>query len=72
MLEWVKLGDVLVGLLKGVAFGVVAAIVPCTFGLRTRGGAEGIASSTTTAVVWSFVWILVLDFLIVRLNLVLS
>jgi phospholipid/cholesterol/gamma-HCH transport system ATP-binding protein len=32
---------------------VVAAIVPCTFGLRTRGGAEGIAASTTAAVVWS-------------------
>ena len=31
------------GCVKGVAFGIVAAIVPCTFGLRTRGGAEGIA-----------------------------
>ncbi len=72
MLEWVKLGDIFVGLLKGVAFGIVAAIVPCTFGLRTRGGAEGIAGSTTAAVVWSFVWILILDFLIVRLSLAFS
>ena len=72
MLEWVKLGDVLTGLLKGAAFGVVAALVPCTFGLRTRGGAEGIAGSTTAAVVWSFVWILILDFLIVRLSLAFS
>jgi phospholipid/cholesterol/gamma-HCH transport system permease protein len=68
MFEWVKLHDVLVGLVKGFCFGVVSAIVPCTFGLRTRGGAEGIAASTTAAVVWSFVWILVLDFLIVRLS----
>jgi phospholipid/cholesterol/gamma-HCH transport system permease protein len=68
MLEWVKLSDVLVGLVKGFCFGVVASIVPCTFGLRTRGGAEGIAGSTTAAVVWSFVWILILDFLIVRLS----
>jgi len=68
MFEWVKLGDVLTGLLKGAAFGVVAALVPSTFGLRTRGGAEGIAGSTTAAVVWSFVWILILDFLIVRLS----
>jgi phospholipid/cholesterol/gamma-HCH transport system permease protein len=72
MFEWVKLNDLFVGMLKGAAFGVVAAIVPCTFGLRTRGGAEGIAASTTAAVVWSFVWILVLDFLIVRLSFALS
>jgi phospholipid/cholesterol/gamma-HCH transport system permease protein len=70
MFEWLKLGDVLVGLLKGVLFGIVSAIVPCVFGLRTRGGAEGIAASTTAAVVWSFVWILVFDFLVVRLSLV--
>ena len=68
MFEWVKLSDLFVGMTKGAVFGVVAALVPCLFGLRTRGGAEGIAASTTAAVVWSFVWILVLDFLIVRLS----
>ncbi len=68
MFEWVKLSDLFVGMVKGAVFGIVAAVVPCTFGLRTRGGAEGIAASTTAAVVWSFVWILVLDFLIVRLS----
>jgi phospholipid/cholesterol/gamma-HCH transport system permease protein len=52
-----------------LAFGVVAALIPCIFGLRTRGGAEGIAASTTAAVVWSFVWILILDFLIIRLSI---
>jgi phospholipid/cholesterol/gamma-HCH transport system permease protein len=69
MLEWVDFSDVVVGLLKGVMFGMVASIVPCTFGLRTRGGAEGIATSTTAAVVWSFILILVFDFLIVRVSL---
>jgi len=68
MLEWVKFSDFLVGLLKGVVFGMVASILPCTFGLRTRGGTEGIASSTTAAVVWSFILILVFDFLIVRVT----
>jgi phospholipid/cholesterol/gamma-HCH transport system permease protein len=68
MLEWVHLRDIFVGLAKGVVFGVVAAIVPCTFGLRTRGGTEGIATSTTAAVVWSFILILVFDFIIVRLT----
>jgi phospholipid/cholesterol/gamma-HCH transport system permease protein len=67
MFEWVKFSDILVGLLKGVVFGMVASIVPCTFGLRTRGGTEGIATTTTAAVVWSFILILVFDFIIVRL-----
>jgi phospholipid/cholesterol/gamma-HCH transport system permease protein len=68
MLEWVDLGDVLVGLFKGFVFGITASIVPCTLGLRTRGGAEGIAAATTAAVVWSFILILVFDFLIVRVT----
>jgi phospholipid/cholesterol/gamma-HCH transport system permease protein len=66
MLEWVHLGDVLIGLGKGAVFGLVAALLPCTWGLRTRGGADRIAVSTTAAVVWSFVLIVVFDFLIVR------
>jgi phospholipid/cholesterol/gamma-HCH transport system permease protein len=68
MLEWVDFSDVLVGLLKGFVFGVISAIVPCAFGLRTRGGAEGVARSTTAAVVWTFILILVFDFLIVRVT----
>src|SRR5439155_4372932 len=67
MLEWVKFTDFVVGLAKGVIFGMIASIVPCTFGLRTRGGTEGIALATTAAVVWSFILILVFDFLVVRI-----
>jgi len=72
MLEWVHFTDFVVGLLKGVVFGMVASILPCTFGLRTRGGTEGVAASTTAAVVWSFILILVFDFLIVRLSFALA
>jgi phospholipid/cholesterol/gamma-HCH transport system permease protein len=68
MLEWVKFSDVVVGIVKALVFGMIASIVPCTFGLRTTGGAEGIATSTTSAVVWSFLLILVFDFLIVRVT----
>ena len=72
MLEWVHFSDFVVGMLKGTIFGMIASIVPCTFGLRTRGGTEGIATSTTAAVVWSFILILVFDFLIVRLTFALD
>jgi phospholipid/cholesterol/gamma-HCH transport system permease protein len=68
MLEWVKLSDFLLGVLKAFVFGATASILPCTFGFRTRGGTEGIATSTTAAVVWSFVMILVFNFIIVRLG----
>jgi phospholipid/cholesterol/gamma-HCH transport system permease protein len=69
MLEWVKFGDFVTGLAKGLVFGMIASIVPCAIGLRTKGGTEGIAASTTAAVVWSFILILVFDFLIVRMTL---
>lgn len=72
MLEWVEFSDVMMGLAKGLVFGMIASIVPCTFGLRTRGGTEDIAASTTAAVVWSFILILVFDFVIVRLGFALS
>lgn len=69
--EWINFKDVLVGIIKSFAFGIVISVIGCTFGLRTRGGAEGIAVSTTAAVVWSFVLIIIFDYIIVRLAIVL-
>ena len=45
------LGDVFGGLLKAVFFGFLIALIGCERGLATRGGAEGVGRSTTTAVV---------------------
>jgi phospholipid/cholesterol/gamma-HCH transport system permease protein len=71
LFEWINFTDVLVGLIKGAVFGLVVAVVSCTFGFRTRGGSEGVATSTTAAVVWSFVLIIVFDYLIVRMSFLL-
>lgn len=65
--QWVNFKDVVVGLIKGVLFGMTISTICCTWGLRTRGGAEGVATSTTAAVVWSFVLIIVFDYFVVRL-----
>ncbi len=65
--EWLNLTDILVGLVKGLVFGMLVSIIACAFGLRTTGGSEGVARSTTSAVVWSFVAIILADFVIVRL-----
>jgi phospholipid/cholesterol/gamma-HCH transport system permease protein len=65
--QWINFKDILVGLIKGFVFGMTISIISCTWGLRTKGGAEGVALSTTAAVVWSFVTIIVFDYFIVRL-----
>ena len=53
--------DVWFGLLKSASFGLTIALVGCIVGLSTRGGAEGVGRSTTRAVVYSAIFILVLD-----------
>jgi phospholipid/cholesterol/gamma-HCH transport system permease protein len=65
--QWINFKDVVVGLIKGLVFGIVVSVISCTFGFRTKGGAEGVATATTAAVVWSFVLIIVFDYFIVRL-----
>jgi phospholipid/cholesterol/gamma-HCH transport system permease protein len=65
--EWLNLTDIVVGLVKGTIFGMLVSIIACAFGFRTTGGSEGVARSTTSAVVWSFVSIIIADFIIVRI-----
>jgi phospholipid/cholesterol/gamma-HCH transport system permease protein len=64
---WINTKDIVVGLIKGLVFGMIVSTIACTFGLRTKGGSEGVAVSTTAAVVWSFVLIIIFDYFIVRL-----
>ena len=53
--------DLASGLLKALMFGIIVAIVSCLQGFRTEGGAEGVGSSTTRAVVTSFILIIAAD-----------
>ena len=53
--------DLASGLLKALMFGIIVAIVSCLQGFRTEGGAEGVGSSTTIAVVTSFILIIAAD-----------
>lgn len=55
-------GDVSLGLAKGVVFGFVIALSGCFHGYRSRGGAEGVGSATTSAVVMASVLVLALDY----------
>lgn len=53
--------DVRYGIVKAASFGFVVTLLACATGLRTRGGAQGVGSAATSAVVQSAVMILVLD-----------
>jgi phospholipid/cholesterol/gamma-HCH transport system permease protein len=58
--------DVLQGLVKPVFFGFIIASIGCYFGMTTRGGTQGVGRSTTQAVVYASVLIIVVDFIISR------
>lgn len=54
--------DVLSGLVKGVAFGLIVALSGCWFGMRAGRGAAGVGRATTQAVVAAAVGILAANF----------
>jgi phospholipid/cholesterol/gamma-HCH transport system permease protein len=56
--------DIITGLVKTLFFGAIIAIVGCHQGLHVRGGAEGVGKATTSAVVHSFIFIVMTDCLI--------
>lgn len=58
--------DLTQGLVKPFLFAAIIALVGCYYGLTTRGGTEGVGRSTTQAVVWSSVLILVVDFFVTK------
>ena len=61
VLTSIELRDVLVGLIKSVAFATIIAQVGCLEGLRVRGGPDAVGRSTTTAVVRSTFLVIVAD-----------
>jgi phospholipid/cholesterol/gamma-HCH transport system permease protein len=64
-----EIGDVVQGLAKPFVFGLIIATVGCYQGLRVKGGTQGVGRATTTAVVVSSVFILVVDTFITKLLL---
>jgi phospholipid/cholesterol/gamma-HCH transport system permease protein len=52
------------GLIKAVCFGNIIGTMGCFYGFRTEGGAEGVGTATTRAVVASCVLVLIVDYLL--------
>ena len=60
--RYLELEDVYSGLFKSTVFGLIIAVVSCSEGFFCRGGAQGVGSGTTRAVVVSCMSILISDF----------
>ena len=55
--------DIMIALLKASFFGGTIAMISCSCGYSTRGGAKEVGIATTKAVVWSFLAIAVWDYI---------
>ena len=53
--------DIKVNILKAITYGFFISLISCTFGYNAKGGAKGVGTATTRAVVWSFVAIVIWD-----------
>lgn len=56
--------DLAQGLMKPFLFGIIVTLVGCFYGLRTKGGTQGVGLATTQAVVSASIWIFITTFLI--------
>ncbi len=57
----VPVANLWIGLAKGVAFGILVALVACHFGLRVRPNTESLAANTTASVVTSITVVILVD-----------
>ena len=65
--EFLEVMDVVSGLVKAAAFGFLIALMGCYFGYNSRGGAQGVGTATTNAVVAASILILSFNYLITEL-----
>jgi phospholipid/cholesterol/gamma-HCH transport system permease protein len=55
-------GDLFSAVIKAAFFGILIAVIGCSWGLTTTGGAKGVGQSTTTAVVTALLAIFISNF----------
>lgn len=60
--DFLDIWDIGSAMIKACCFGVLIAIIGCSWGLTTTGGAKGVGQSTTTAVVTALLVIFISNF----------
>ena len=66
-LNFVQPQDVISGLAKAAVFGFLVALMGCYHGYNSKGGAQGVGSATTAAVVSASILILAFDYVLTEL-----
>jgi len=62
-MDFVTGPDISSGLIKAAAFGFIIALMGCYHGFHSRGGAQGVGSATTNAVVSASILILAANYI---------
>ncbi len=62
--HFVSMKDLFQAVLKGSVFGALIPIISCAYGFRCRGGAEGVGTATTNAVVAATIAVITTDFIL--------
>jgi phospholipid/cholesterol/gamma-HCH transport system permease protein len=63
-IDFVTNQDITSGLIKAAAFGFIIALMGCYNGFHSRGGAQGVGSATTNAVVSASILILAANYIL--------
>jgi phospholipid/cholesterol/gamma-HCH transport system permease protein len=65
--KYTDLSDILIALIKGLVFGVLIVCISCHQGMKASDGAVGVGKSTTRAMVYSALAILIVNFFLTLL-----
>jgi len=65
--DYLKTEDVSLSLTKAAVFGFLVALMGCYHGYNSKGGAQGVGSATTSAVVMASILILAFDYVLTEL-----
>lgn len=65
--QFLEIRDVVLGLVKAAVFGMWIALMGCYYGYYSKGGAQGVGSATTSAVVSASILILISNYFLTEL-----
>lgn len=65
--NFLEASDVISGLVKAAVFGVIVTLMGCYHGYHSKGGAQGVGTATTNAVVSACILILAFDYILTEM-----
>ena len=65
--DFLEASDVISGLVKASVFGFIVTLMGCYHGYHSKGGAQGVGTATTNAVVSASILILCFDYILTEI-----